>query len=538
MARREAPVTAPARARVGLPVIADGSRRHPLLVGVDASAGACNNGCQPCVTPADPVDADVAGRHVVIRHREATLAPALAARVRALKAAGAASVAIVTNGRMLGIASVARGLAAAGLDRAIVKLFARDAAAHDRHARVDGAYAQALAGIAALRAHGGVEVVVAFAPPVDHPRDRAAERALALALTDREPVVLPEPEVLGHANEYRYDVVTLRPGIRFEHAYWDTRVFPMIHVNTGPLCNIRCVYCNVFGGTDPRLFDVGYVEGLLDDAAARFRDAAGAPTIDFIGGEPTMHPELPRLIAAARARGFARVLICTNGVRLARPGYLDQLIAAGLTGVRLSFHDHRADAAAALADVPGLGTTYPDVAATLLARPELDTHVFRIVLASNIDALPDYLRWLAAHNRTGRPIDLTIGMPSMRGRLHEARALYPPLDRLRPAVAEAMALAAALGFAPTLHHAPACWYPADPTRAACTHVVTQQVDAVGGAITEQQFEGDTGYGAACARCPARAEGCAGLPRAYLDADPAAAEAWLTPITFTPGRRLA
>jgi hypothetical protein len=50
MARREAPVTAPARARVGLPVVADGSRRHPLLVGVDGSPGACNNGCQPCVT--------------------------------------------------------------------------------------------------------------------------------------------------------------------------------------------------------------------------------------------------------------------------------------------------------------------------------------------------------------------------------------------------------------------------------------------------------------------------------------------------------
>ena len=177
MARREVPVTAPARARVGLPVIADGSRRHPLLVGVDASAGACNNGCQPCVTPVHPVDPEVVGRHVVIRHREATLAPALVARVRALKAAGAASVAIVTNGRMLGIAAVARGLAAAGLDRAIVKLFARDAAAHDRHARVDGAYAQALAGIAALRAHGGVEVVVAFAPPADQPRDRAAGMA-------------------------------------------------------------------------------------------------------------------------------------------------------------------------------------------------------------------------------------------------------------------------------------------------------------------------------------------------------------------------
>ena len=36
--------------------------------------------------------------------------------------------------------------------------------------------------------------------------------------------------------------------------------------------------------------------------------------------------------------------------------------------------------------------------------------------------------------------------------------------------------------------------------------------------------------------PPHAYSAAALPRAYLDADPAAAEAWLTPITFTPGRR--
>lgn len=530
MARRESSATAPARGRVGLPVIADGSRRHPDLIRLDDDDGACNNGCQPCASrPLTGAPADLRGRHLVIRHREATLRRELPAQVRALVAGGAASVALVTNGRLLVYPQVVRALARAGLDRAIVKLFGADAAAHDRHTRVDGSFAQALAGIAAARAAGGLEVVVAFAGAA--PAGRAERIALARALTDRDPVELPEPEVEAHANEFRYDVVTLRDGVRFAHPYWDRQVFPMVHVNTGPLCNIRCVYCNVRGGTDQRLFEAGYVERLLDDAAVRF---AGA-TIDLIGGEPTMHPELPRLIRAARARGFARVLICTNGVRLARPGYLDQLIAAGLTGVRLSFHDHRAEVAAALADVPGLDATYPEVAALLLARPELETHVFRILLAETVDALPDYVRWLAAHNRTGRPVDLTLGMPSMRGRLFDNQHLYPPLAALRPAVAAALRLASSLGFEPTLHHAPACLLPDDTTRAACTHVVTQQVDALGGGRTVMNFEGDAVHGAACAACPARAEGCAGLPRAYFDADPAAAEAWLQPIVFPAAR---
>lgn len=556
MARREGPVSAPARGRVGLPIVADGSRRHPLLVRLDGVAedGACNNGCRPCVTrplPAAPDAAapiDARGRHVVVRHREATLRPDLPAQLRAWKDRGAASVALVTNGRLLGYPPRVRALVRAGLDRAIVKLFGTDAAIHDAHTRDPGSFAQALAGIACARAVGGVEVVVAFAidaagavPAAERAAARAAQVALARALTDREPVELPEPEVLGHANEYRYDVVTLREGIRFEHRYWDTRVFPMVHINTGPACNVRCVYCNVHGGTDQRLFSVEYVERLLDHAAARFLDGGdgrGAPTVDLIGGDPTLHPELPRLVRAARDRGFARVLICTNGVRLAQPGFLDRLVAAGLTGVRLSFHDHRAEHANRLAAAPALGDTYPAVATMLLARPDVETHFFRIVLADNLDALPDYLRFLAAHNRTGRPIDLTIGMPSMRGRLFEHPDLYPRLADLRGAVAEAMALASSLGFEPTLHHAPACLHPRDPTRAACTHVVTQQVDALAGAMTVMNFEGDARYGRACEACPARGEGCAGLPRPYFEADAAAAEAWLQPIVFTPGRAAA
>jgi molybdenum cofactor biosynthesis enzyme MoaA len=535
MSRREGTVAAPARTRVGLPIVADGSARHPLLLALagPADEGACNNGCPTCVTrPIATASApDVRGRHVVIRHREATLRRDLPARIRGFVDGGAASVALVTNGRLLVYADRVAALARAGLARVIVKLFGTDAAAHDHHARVDGAYAQAVAGIAVARAHGGIEVLVAF--PHAGPEAHAACIALARALTDRDPVRLPEPEVLGHANEYRYDLVALRADAA---PPWTTSYFPMVHLNTGPLCNIRCVYCNVRGGTDQRLFDAAYVLQLLDDAAGRVLAAAGQPTpapgrptIDFIGGEPTMHPELPRLIRAARARGFAQVFICTNGVRLARPGYLDELIAAGLTGVRLSFHDHRPAVANALADVPGLDATYPEVAAMLLARADVHTHLFRILLADTIDALPDYLRWLAAHNRTGRPIDLTLGMPSLRGRLFDAPGLYPALGQLRPAVAAAMALAGELGFAPLIHHAPACLWPAAPDRAACVNVVTTQVDAIADTTTVMNFEGDAVHGAACARCPAKARGCAGLPRAYFDQDAAAAEAWLAPV---------
>ena len=331
---------APARRRVGLPIAPDGSVASPILIRLsrrdaDEPAGACNNGCQPCVTgPIEDESADfeveVAGRHVVIRHREPTLLRDLARHVSRLRARGAASIAVVTNGRLLVYPELVRALTRAGVDRFIVKLFGVDAPAHDGHTRAPGSYEQAVAGIRSARALGA-EVLCTF--PMHDNRPGAEHDALvgtARALTARDPIEMPEPLVVSHANEFRYDVVLLKDASR--HPLWITdNFFPMVHLNTGPVCNIRCSYCNVHGGDDQRVYDPSYVEGLIDDAAERVAKtcSVGTPTADFIGGEPPLHPELPSLIARARSAGFRKVYICTNGVRLLGDGYLDRLVEAG-----------------------------------------------------------------------------------------------------------------------------------------------------------------------------------------------------------------
>ncbi len=547
MARREELATAPARTRVGLPIVPDGSTRHPLLLRLPADpqgrGGACNNGCVECVTrPVEGPDGDwlaeVRGRHVVIRDREATLRRDLPARVRDLRARGAASVALLTNGRMLGYPALARALVDAGVDRFVVKLFGTEAVPHDGHTRAPGSFDEALRGIAAVMALGARAHVtyplLAAVEPAERAKAKPGCVALARSLTGNDPIEMPEPEVVSHGGEYRYDLIELRGALT--HPYWVDSFFPMVHVNTGPVCNIRCTYCNVHGGDDQRLFERSYVEMLVDsaaDAVVGNPKLPGVPTIDFIGGEPTLHPELPALIARARSRGFPQVTICTNGVLLLRPGYLDSLLAAGLTGVRFSFHDHRPEVASSLADVGDLGNKYPEVARMLLGRTDVRAHIYRILLAPTMDALPDYVRWLAAHKPPGRRVELVFGMPSMRGRLFENRGLYPPLEGLREKVAAAIDLAGSLGIEALLHHAPGCTHPTEPERVACLHVVTQQVDAMSGRVTGMNFEGDARHGAACGSCAGRDGGCAGLPSAYFDADPAAAEAWLRPITYRP-----
>ena len=49
--------------------------------------------------------------------------------------------------------------------------------------------------------------------------------------------------------------------------------------------------------------------------------------INFTGGEPTLHPELPELLRMARAAGYRRLTVSTNGLKLANEDYVEVLAA-------------------------------------------------------------------------------------------------------------------------------------------------------------------------------------------------------------------
>ncbi len=61
---------------------------------------------------------------------------------------------------------------------------------------------------------------------------------------------------------------------------------------------------------------------------------AGIPHVIFTGGEPTLRSDLCSLIAYAEKLGMVSGLI-TNGLRLAEPGYLRELLQSGLDHVML-----------------------------------------------------------------------------------------------------------------------------------------------------------------------------------------------------------
>lgn len=101
-------------------------------------------------------------------------------------------------------------------------------------------------------------------------------------------------------------------------------------------CNNDCAHCyNARERTFPGLTTAEWFD-VLDRTWA-----LGIPHVVFTGGEPTLHPDLPALIAHAEHNGQITGLN-TNARRLADPRFVERLVEAGLDHVQITLESHDA----------------------------------------------------------------------------------------------------------------------------------------------------------------------------------------------------
>jgi pyrroloquinoline quinone biosynthesis protein E len=105
-------------------------------------------------------------------------------------------------------------------------------------------------------------------------------------------------------------------------------------------CPLHCVYCS-----NPLELNHRADELTTEVWSRVFREAAeaGVLQVDFTGGEPLARPDIVDLVRAARASGLYVNLI-TSGLPLDE-ARLDELVAAGLDHLQLSFQGAREDSA-------------------------------------------------------------------------------------------------------------------------------------------------------------------------------------------------
>jgi len=101
-------------------------------------------------------------------------------------------------------------------------------------------------------------------------------------------------------------------------------------------CNAKCAFCY-----NPPLTKEVLAQSIPFARAAAMLAKARADGYDGVwltGGDPTLRPDLAKLLLLSKKLGFSRIQIGTNAVRLSSAAYAARLAAAGLNYARVSLH--------------------------------------------------------------------------------------------------------------------------------------------------------------------------------------------------------
>jgi MoaA/NifB/PqqE/SkfB family radical SAM enzyme len=129
---------------------------------------------------------------------------------------------------------------------------------------------------------------------------------------------------------------SLGSGARFAVRAIGSRYNPLLaQVVVTRRCNLSCGYCNEYDSFSP---PVPY-ETLL--ARVDHLASLNTASMTFTGGEPLLHPQIDKIVHAARGHGMIVTMI-TNGFRLTRD-WIERLNAADLQGMQISIDNLKPD---------------------------------------------------------------------------------------------------------------------------------------------------------------------------------------------------
>ncbi|MFM7296656.1 MAG: radical SAM protein [Planctomycetota bacterium] len=158
-------------------------------------------------------------------------------------------------------------------------------------------------------------------------------------------------------------------------------------------CNMSCAFCFV-DRTVPD-FPEGEILAAIERLAAR-----NLTHLVLSGGEPTLHPALPRFIARAKELGFQTIEVQTNGVKTADLDYARSLVDAGLNKVTCSLHSVDPAHSDKITRLPG-GFWKTVRSLHHFRALGVLTQVAHVVTRDNYQELPETVRFLRAQYPDG-----------------------------------------------------------------------------------------------------------------------------------------
>lgn len=197
-----------------------------------------------------------------------------------------------------------------------------------------------------------------------------------------------------------------------------------------PNCNQRCVFCVRLGDDDP----IKYIQTKEAKNILATKVEEDYEEIIFDGGEPTLRSDLPDLIEYAHQSGYKKVVIVTNGVKLADKNLILRLKKILEQGIDISFsvslHSHQEALSDKLTATPG---TYKK---TIQGIDNLFTcgfehiSVYNVITVYNFKLLPDYVEFV--NKRFPKIPSITFSFIYPAGAAKKNLDLYPRLSEVEP----------------------------------------------------------------------------------------------------------
>jgi uncharacterized radical SAM superfamily Fe-S cluster-containing enzyme len=119
-------------------------------------------------------------------------------------------------------------------------------------------------------------------------------------------------------------------------------------------CNMNCPICFANANAAGYVCQPDYDQIIRQLQALRDLRPTPCTAIQFTGGEPTIHPDFLRILAAARDMGFSHIQIATNGLTLANLDFAKKCHEAGLHTLYLQFDGVGEDAYRTTRAHPGI----------------------------------------------------------------------------------------------------------------------------------------------------------------------------------------
>ena len=267
-------------------------------------------------------------------------------------------------------------------------------------------------------------------------------------------------------------------------------------------CNNRCVGCDSADDAAPGMDRDEALQELVDGRAR------GARSLWIGGGEPTLRPDLPALVSAARKLGYEKVKLQTNGMRLSYVGYTNELKRLGVTEVSFSVKGASAASHDRLTQTPGcydLMMAGFGAAKSAGLRIEADYLAYRSNTAELAEALAGLLPWSVEVAR--------LWLLYAEAESDEVPRISDVLDAARAAVAAGFPAERLI----SLHTPPCTLGPTlEPSRFFAPDLDLEIVNPGGHRfwLEASPMEGGA-FLPGCATCAARAR-CLGIRPSYLD----------------------